>query len=158
MGAAGQLQDVQGIIQISVGNRDHPVADFPDGINDVGARDIIVQHHHHGGLLDVQPPVGFRIIQFSHHHPVPPVMQIQGLLKFQNQDHIWNTVLFQFFDERHRHRIKMGQNHMTCRGFWNGSGCPGFVLCLQPGGVKKLNKGERQHHQQKNDPAEQHHN
>ncbi len=155
VGASGELQDVERVVLVGVGDRDDLVGDFADGEDDVGAGDIVVHDDDQSGALNSKAGVCLRVVQFAHNDPHAHLVQAQRLLKVGNQNDVRDVVLVEFLHQVGRHRIEMGQDDVVGHRLRNRTRGPRPVLLLQPGGVKKLDEGEREHDQQKHDPGQQ---
>ena len=108
-------------------------------------------------MIDAQAAVGFRIIQFADHNVVPQVVQIQRLRELGDQDNVGDAILAQFFYQVDGDRVEMGENDVAGEVFRHPVRCAGLVMLFQPGRIEKLDEGKGQHHQQKNNAAEQNH-
>jgi hypothetical protein len=152
----GQLQNVNGFIRVGIGDDGGLGGEFPDGEGDIGIFHIVIIGHHHGGVGHLETPVGFRVVQVSHHHVISLIDEVHGELDIRHQDGIRPGIFFQAFHQADGNGVVTGKDDMVAEIFRQFPGNPKLGLGFEPGGVEKGDKGKGQHNQKKYYPGEHH--
>ena len=156
LGAAGQLQDVQGFFLVGLADNGRGRADLAHGEGHVGVAHVVVQGHDHGRPVHPQPTVGVRVVVVAHGHGVALVVEVGGRLGVRAHQQTGVAVLAGLLVEIKRRRVVADHDDVVARAHGQLARGQGSSLGLQPGGVEELDEGERQHDQQKDDAGQQH--
>ena len=140
---------------ISTGNNGNHTCDFSYCKSDGGIDQIIICGNNKDGVFHTEAKIGVSIIRLPHNHPISTVVQLNCLLRVIGQQDIFQLSSVQLDNEFFCDRIEVCYDNVPRCLFRQFSWSKTVGLCLKPGGIKKLNKGKRQHNEQQHHSGNQ---